>query len=187
MLENDQFKESLIQRCADLLNTLFASDRVVARIDLMADAIRSEMERHLTRWSWVDIRARGFGIPHKKEDEPLTVAHWERNVESMREFARNRPGKLRSDLIDHFELPGGTSTVTINTSDSSKGTVQINTIEVTETPWRGQYFQDFPPTLTAIPRAGAIFVGWSGASTSTEATIQLPISARTVSVTAIFE
>ncbi len=187
MLENDQFKESLIQRCADLLNTLFASDRVVARIDLMADAIRSEMERHLTRWSWAGIRARGFGIPHKQEDEPLTVAHWERNVESMREFARNRPDKLRSDLIDHFELPGGTSTVTINTSDSSKGTVQINTIEVTETPWSGQYFQDFPPTLTAIPRAGAIFVGWSGSSTSTEATIQLPISARTVSVTAIFE
>ena len=84
MLENDQFKESLIQRCADLLNTLLASDRVVARIDLMADAIRPEMERHLTRWSWAGIRARGFGIPHKQEDEPLTVAHWERNVESMR-------------------------------------------------------------------------------------------------------
>ena len=79
------------------------------------------------------------------------------------------------------------ATVTINTSDSSKGTVQINTIEVTETPWRGQYFQDFPPTLTALPKAGSIFVGWSGSSTSTEATIQLPIPARTSSVTAIFK
>jgi hypothetical protein len=187
MLENDQFKERLIQRCADLLNTLLASDRVVARIDLMADAIRPEMERHLTRWSWAGIRARGFGIPHKREDGRLTVAHWERNVESMREFARTRPDALRRDLIDHFALPGGTAAVTITTSDSSKGTVQINTIEATETPWRGHYFQDFPPTLTALPKAGAIFVGWSGASTSTETTIQLPLPARTASVTAMFE
>jgi hypothetical protein len=187
MLENDQFKESLIQRCADLLNTLLASDRVVARIDLMADAIRPEMERHLTRWSWDGIRARGFGIPHKQEDEPLTVAHWERNVESMREFSRTRPDELRRDLIDHFGLPGDTATITITTSDPSKGTVQVNTIEVTETPWSGQYFQEFPPTLTALPKAGAIFVGWSGANTSTETTIQLPIPARTASVTAMFE
>ena len=33
----------------------------------------------------------------------------------MREFSRTRPDKLRRDLIDHFELPGGTATVTITT------------------------------------------------------------------------
>ena len=123
----------------------------------------------------------------QQEDEPLPVAHWERNVESMREFSRTRPDELRRDLIDHFGLPGDTATDIINTSDSTKGTVQVNTIEVTETPWRGQYFQDFPPTLTAFPKAGATFVGWSGASTSTETTIQLPIPDRTTSVTAMFE
>jgi len=187
MLENDQFRESLIQRCADLLNTLLASDRVVARIDLMADALRPEIERHLTRWSWDGIRARGFGVPHKREDEPLTVAHWEQNVESMREFSRTRPDELRRNLIDHFGLTAGISTVSISINDSSKGTVQINTIEVTGTPWSGQYFQDFPPTLTALPKPGAIFLGWSGGSASSEGTIQLPLTARAVSVTAMFE
>ena len=187
MLESEVFKERFIQRCADQLNNMLASDRVVARIDAMADVIRPEMERHLSRWSWAGIQARGFGIPHKEEDEPLTVAHWELNVESMREFARTRPDKLRQDLIDHFGLSGGTSAVTVATSDPGKGTVQVNTIELTEMSWTLRCFQGFPPTLTALPKAGFSFVGWSGASASTETTIQLPLPDSTVSVTAMFE
>lgn len=187
LLENDEFKESLVQRCADLLNTLLASDRVVARIDAMADVIRPEMERHLKRWNWAGLRAHGFGIPHKREDEPLTVAHWERNVESMREFARTRPDKLRQDLIAHFRLSGGTAALTLATNDPDKGTVRINTIDLSETPWTGVYFRDFPPTLTALPVGGATFVGWSGASSSTEATIQPSLQSNSVSLTALFE
>ena len=51
MLESDVFRERFVQRCADLLNSLFRSDRVVARIDEMAAVIRPEMGRHLARWS----------------------------------------------------------------------------------------------------------------------------------------
>lgn len=187
MLESEEFEKRFVQRCADLLNTLFESERVLTRIDAMAGAIRPEMARHLSRWSWQGIQSRAFGIPHKKEDEPLTVAHWEANVESMREFARERPDKLRQDLIEHFDLPGGLASVTLASSDLSKGAVQINTIALDDLPWTGTYFHNFPPTLTAQPKEGARFVRWSGGSTSTSATIVLPLEEPTVSVTAIFE
>jgi hypothetical protein len=187
MLESDEFKTRFIQRCADHLNTRFESDRVVARIDEMADVIRPEMSRHLSRWSWEGIQSRGFGIPHKEEDEPLTVAHWESNVESIREFARARPDKLRQDLIDHFNLSKGIASMTIASSDLSKGTIQINTIDPGDFPWTGQYFRDFPPTLTAKPKDGSVFLRWSGDSTSTSPTIELPLNSVTVSVTAIFQ
>lgn len=187
MLESDEFENSFVQRCADLLNTLFESERVLARIDTMAGVIRPEMGRHLSRWSWEGIQSRGFGIPHKEEDEPLTVAHWESNVESMREFARARPDKLRQDLIDHFNLSKGLAAVTVASSDPSKGTVHINTIDLEASPWTGQYFRDFPPTLTAKPKEGASFVRWSGDSTSSSPTIELPLNGASVSVIAIFE
>jgi len=187
MLESDEFKARFVQRCADLLNTRFRSDRVVARINEMANVIRPEMNRHLSRWSWRGIQARGFGIPHKEEDEPLTVAHWESNVESMRDFAKGRPEKLRQDLIDHFNLSKGIASMTIASNDLSKGTVQINTIDPGESPWTGQYFRDFPPTLTAKPKEGSTFLRWSGDSTSTSSTIELPLNSATASVTAIFQ
>jgi len=187
MLESVEFEKRFVQRCADLLNTLFESERVLTRIDALAGGIRPEMARHLSRWSWQGIQSRAFGIAHKKKDEPLTVAHWEANVESMREFARERPEKLRQDLIEHFDLPGGFASVTLASSDLSKGTVQINTIALDDSPWTGTYFRNFPPTLTAQPKEGARFVRWSGGSTSTSATIALPLEKATVSVTAIFE
>ncbi|MDG2124850.1 MAG: CotH kinase family protein, partial [Verrucomicrobiales bacterium] len=187
MLESDVFKERFVQRCADLLNTLLRSDRVVARIDRMADVIRPEMGSHLARWSWAGVQARGFGIPHKEEDEPLSVAHWERNVEVMREFARARPAKLRRDLLDHFGLAGGMATVTITTNEPDKGAVRVNTIDVSESPWSGVYFRAYPPTLTAVAKDGARFVGWSGAVESSEESIQLPLDGGAVSVVAVFE
>lgn len=187
MLESDEFENRFVQRCADLLNTLFESERVVARIDSMAGVIRPEMGRHLSRWSWAGIQSRGFGIPHKEEDEPLNVAHWETNVESMREFARERPDKLRQDLIDHFGLSNGLASVTVTSSDLSKGSVQINTIDLEESPWTGEYFRDFPPTLTAIPEEGASFIRWTGGRNSLSPTIELPLNGATISVTAIFE
>ncbi|MGI9242056.1 MAG: InlB B-repeat-containing protein, partial [Verrucomicrobiales bacterium] len=56
-----------------------------------------------------------------------------------------------------------------------------------ESPWTGQYFRDYPPTLTAEPAGGATFVGWSGSSDSTSPTIQLPLDSPVLSVTAIFQ
>jgi hypothetical protein len=187
MLESDVFKERFVQRCADLLNTLFRSDRVVARIDSMADVIRSEMASHLARWSWAGVRARGFGIPHKEEDEPLTEAHWERNVEVMREFARNRPDQLRQDLIEHFGVAGGTAALTVTSSDPDKGSVTVNTIDIDESPWTGRYFRAYAPTLTAVSKNGSRFVGWTGAITSNESRIELPLASGSVSVMAVFE
>ena len=102
MLESDVFRERFILRCADLLNHLWSGERVVGRIDAMAAVIRAEIPRHLERWSWAAVQERDFGLPHKEEDEPLNLEHWERNVEVMRTFGSGRPEQLRGQLMDHF-------------------------------------------------------------------------------------
>ena len=187
MLDSDVFRERFIQRCADLLNHLWASDRVVARIDSMAAVIRAEIPRHLERWSWAAIQERGFGHPHKEEDEPLNLAHWERNVDVMRDFARARPDQLRGQLMDHFGFSSGTATTTITITGSDKGAVVINTLTVPEESWSGVYFKDLPPTVRAIPNEGATFVGWSGALSGNATVMTLPLDANEVSLMAMFE
>ncbi len=187
MLESDVFREQFIQRCADLLNHLWSAERVVGRIDGMADAIRAEIPSHLERWSWAAIQERGFGHPHKEEDEPLSLEHWERNVEVLRAFGSRRPDQLRQQLIEHFELPNGTATVSIAVNDEAKGSVVVNTLTVPTQDWSGVYFKDHPPTLRAMAKEGHTFTGWTGAVTSSEPEIVLPLGSDSVSVTAQFE
>lgn len=187
MLESDVFRARLIQRCADLLNSNFSTETVLAQIDKMAAIVRPEIDRHLTRWGWAALQERGFGSPHKEEDKPLNLEHWERNVEVMREFARVRPDALRDHLMDHFDFKNGLSDIQVTVSGPSKGTVQLNTLVIDQPSWSGVYFRDVPPQLTAVPSEGARFVRWSGAVESVETTIALPLDSAMVSVVAEFE
>ncbi len=187
MLESETFQRQFILRCADLLNHLWSTERVLARIDAMAGVIRSEMPRHLQRWSWEGIQARGFGHPHKEEDAPLDLEHWERNVEVMRAFARKRPGELREHLMSHFGFEKGLTNVGITISGSDKGTVRINTMNVPAAEWAGTYFRDVPISLEAIPNEGSTFVGWEGALSGAERTALLDLEAESIAVTARFE
>jgi hypothetical protein len=187
MLESDTFRTQFIQRCADLLNHLWSGERVVNRIDAMADVIRPEIARHLTRWSWAAVQERGFGHPHKEEDEPLDLAHWERNVEVMRQFGQGRPAQLRQQLMEHFELEGGLATVGVTIEGAEHGTVRIGTVDVPSASWSGVYFRDVAPTVTAEAAPGRTFVGWSGAISGNTPEMTLPLDSAEVELIARFE
>lgn len=187
MLESDAFREAFILRCAELLNHLWSEDRVVERIDTMAGVIRPEIPRHLQRWSWAGIQERGFDHPHKEEDEPLNLEHWERNVEVLRAFARKRPAELRGHLMEHFEMDGGTTRVQISIENPDKGRVVIGGLEVPAASWEGVYFRDLPPTIEAIPNDGASFTGWSGALDGTTLQAELPLTGEVIDLVARFE
>lgn len=167
MLLNDTFKTQFIQRCADLLNTQFHEDRVVATIDSMAAVIRPEMARHLERWSWVELQKRGYGKPYKPEYSPFTLATWESNLAVLRDFARKRPAKLRRDCTNHFKLPRGLGEITADIVPAGSGCVRFNRTTIAAFPWTGTFFRDYPPELAAIPRPGYRFVEWTGAGITT--------------------
>lgn len=62
-----------------------ASDRMEAMVDRLAAAIAPEMPRQVRRWR-----------------RPASVAAWEREVEALRRFARERGAHVRRQLNDHF-------------------------------------------------------------------------------------
>ena len=187
MLESDVFRERFILRCADLLNHLWSGDRVVGRIDAMAAVIRGEIPRHLERWSWAAVQERGFGLPHKEEDEPLNLEHWERNVEVMRTFGSGRPEQLRGQLMDHFGFGNGTAEVAVTIQNADKGSVVINTLTVPSEAWSGTYFKDVPISIRAVPNEGATFTGWSGDVSGSELEMMLSLSTADVTIQAVFE
>ena len=161
MLENDAFRIAFINRCADLLNTDFNSERVVSIIEEMSAVIRTEIPKHLARWSWAELLERNHGSPFDEEDAPLIIDQWETNIENLKTYARKRPSNLRADLIEHFKLTAGTFELFATVEPPDAGFIKINTITHQDlTDNKGIYFNTVPVTIEAIPNEGHQFQGW---------------------------
>lgn len=176
LLENQDFKQTFINRFADLINTTYNSTRVIDVINFSQDQLSSEIPRHINRWNLVP-----------------SVEAWESNVERLREFANERPYYQKQHIVDFFNLEG-IYQLTTNLDDKEKGFVKVNTIEINNSTvgidgdystWSGDYFKGVPITLQAIALPGFIFSHWSGDVESTEAELTINGTAN-VNITANF-
>jgi len=177
LMVNTTFKTNFINRFADLLNTNFREDVVLAKIDSLEVLYLPEMEEHIHRWR-----------------RPVTVSSWQETLASMRSFGQQRPGFMRQFIMQQFGIPG-TFQLTLNVNDSDFGTLEVNRTRIIPTtegvssqayPWSGTYFRTIPVTVTAHPRTGYRFVQWQGASNSTNPVVTITPSGNT-SLTALFE
>jgi uncharacterized repeat protein (TIGR02543 family) len=176
LLENNTFKTDFINRFADLLNTSFLSSRIISKMNEMKAVIAPEMPREISRW----------GTPENMDS-------WQYFLDFQKDFANARPAFQRDHIRTQFGISSNIN-ATLNVSDSDRGYIKMNTIEVKDGtpgitgnpyPWTGIYFHDIPLKLKAIAKPGFVFDHWSGASTSTNAEITITPTAN-FSVTAHF-
>ncbi|TYQ15278.1 UNVERIFIED_CONTAM: Fn3 domain-containing protein [Acetivibrio alkalicellulosi] len=174
LLKNENFKNQFINRYADHLNTSFKTETVVKRIHEFKSLLEPEIDEHRLRW------------PSKPS--------WEENVDTLFQFAINRPQIQRHQIISFFDLEGD-SEITLNVSDTSKGYIKINSIDINDGshgiespvyPWNGTYFNNVPINITAIPMEGYNFVRWEGSIQETDETISILLN-RDITLKAVFE
>lgn len=153
LLLNNDFKIAFINRFADLLNTDLKSDRMIDIIHEMKSTLEPEISRHIHRWSY-----------------PKSVDMWQKHVDVMVDFAKNRPGVQRQHIMNYFNL-GADYEVAVSVSSPSHGHVKLNSIAIKdymmevngdEHIWRGNYFRGVPIRLEAIANPGYVFSHWSG-------------------------
>lgn len=142
LMDNDEFRRDFVNSFADHLNTTFRADRVLETIDHYKSMLLTEMPLHLSRWDG-------------------SMAVWSNAVLAMRAFASERVAYVRQHIKERFGF-SATYDVDLNVSGFSQGKVRINTIEIEVFPWRGTYFQGNPIQVTAVPRTGYRFSGWTG-------------------------
>lgn len=161
LLENQEFKYLFINRFADHINTTFHPDRVNSIIDKHYESIQEELDEHAQRWGYSAAK-------------PSRVDSW-------KSFIRKRPDLQRQQIMENLGI-SGTAVLTLKT-DTSKGIIRINTIEISENipgvedpnNWTGVYFLDIPVRITAVPNPGYRFDGWVETESS-EAEITLALT-----------
>ena len=138
LLENDGFRAAFVNRMATLLQMNFESSRVLARINAMMSEIESEIPRDQKRWG-------------------LSASRMEKQLSSIKSFAKARPGVVYDELREYFGL-GKATPVTL--SVDGPGAVLVHGLRLDTNPVTVNFFEGFPVELTAVPSAGGVWAGW---------------------------
>ncbi len=157
LLENETFKNDFINYAADLLNSCFNTSFVLDRIDQFQAILQNEMQTHKMRWQ------QSYDL-------------WLNEVLILQYFANERPEFVREHFISEFDLTG-TAALNIDIFPIESGEVQINSLQVDEFPWSGNYFQNIPIILEGLENPGWEFAGWTGDIISDSISITLEMTA----------
>jgi len=168
-MENPDFRQQFINRSADMLNVLFAHDRLSHRMDEFVALYGPEMQRHLDRW------AQGFN-------------NWSDNVQILRKFAEDRPAYVRQHYVDFFDEITGTATVQLEAQPTNGGGIHFSTLHLPadKLPWSGSYFTGVKIPVEAEAAPGFVFEKWSDTGLGTEKSTALTLGSDEV-LTAIFQ
>ncbi|MBA4409628.1 MAG: CotH kinase family protein [Bacteroidota bacterium] len=167
LLENTGFRNQFVNRFADLLNSKFLAERVNSAIDKKRNLIAEEIGKHLQKWNGG------------------TVNDWQWNVQAAKNFATGRPSNVFNHIRLKFSFQNPQSIIV--RADSTTGSIQINSLKLTNFPWIGIYFPDVPITLTAVPQAGFRFVKWTGITSGSNLSTITVVPQANMDLTAFFE
>ncbi len=143
---NPDYKNYFINRFADLMNTSYLTDTLLAQEQSFYDKMVPEMPNQYARW----------GDPGNIDGQMET---FEANHETFRQQLACRTERVRDDIEKGFDLEKQV-TVHLKVYPDSAGTIQLNTIQPTQYPWSGIYFDGVPIQLTAIADTGYVFSHW---------------------------
>lgn len=108
---------------------------------------------------------------------------------AYREFFSKRAEYIVPCMAKTFGLSGTKENVTLSINDSDAGIVRLNTIEpdLSEGKWSGEYYTDYPVTVSALAEPGYRFSHWEiGEKTVTEETAEVSPEKNGISVHAVF-
>ena len=138
---NPDFDTYYINRQIDLWNTVFSCDNMITKLDSIIALLDPEMTQHANRWAG-------------------TYAEWSNNATQLRNYILQRCNYMSTGLINCYQLTGPYN-LTINTDPAGAGNVQLNSLNLTQFPWSGNYFGNINTNLTASANPNYAFTNWT--------------------------
>ncbi len=146
LIDNEQYRHYFINRYADLMNTTFLPDRMLAMEDSIYQLVEPAMPRQLQKWG-----------------EGGTIASQMATFEDYRDALLDdmviRTDNARDHIEDYFDLNDQVE-ITLNVEPPGAGRIRISTLKIYDTPWSGVYFDGVPVEVIAEPNTGYTFSYW---------------------------
>lgn len=153
LLAGEDYRQQLLVRFGDLLNTVLHPAHSVPRLDEMEAALADAMPGQIARWK-----------DAPSPDPPLqSIAEWREEVAYVREFLRQRPALFRGHLRSFFKL-GPDVTLNFGVNDPAMlARVRVGSLDfmAEQLPWSAPYFPGVPVPVTVTPALGYRLAGWS--------------------------
>lgn len=171
---NENFRKQFCLTFMDLMNSNFSYENVHSALETWSDYCSEQI-----------VKTR-----HRFSDEAFTEEDYQETIDAVDSFFQERPTYMIPYLKEELQLSGEAVTVTIQIESDGEasaegGSVAVNTITEEEARWEGQYFTDYPISLTACPNEGWHFAGWKETGSS-EASMEAAPEEGLV-LTAVFE
>ena len=123
------------------------------------------------------------------ENIEAVLESWGADLSYGGSYFLKRTEYMKQSLVNEFGLSGVEGQIIVDTNNAEAGTISINTLtpDFSEGPWTGQYYVDYPVTVTAMPSPGYRFVGWTGDVEGYDESMDVIVREEGIYVTAIFE
>lgn len=135
--------------------------------------------------SFLDMANTCFAVEEVEEK----LEAWGEDLSWNEGFFAHRAEYIIPNVAGAFHLSGVLEEIQVEVSDAQGGYVKVNTCtpDLSEGPWTGRYFIDYPVKLQAVAAEGYRFAGWKGSYITDEEEISADLKEGSVSVTAVFE
>ncbi|MBK5286215.1 MAG: CotH kinase family protein [Bacteroidia bacterium] len=142
LMTNPEFNTWYINRAIDLWNTVFSCQNMLHQLDSIVLVLTPEMPRHSIRWNG-------------------QLTDWQNNVQTLRTFINNRCNYLTTGFINCYSLTGPYNVI-LNTDPPNSGTIQLNSLSLSQFPWSGTYYGNITTSLQANAGSVAyVFNNWT--------------------------
>lgn len=145
-IQNATYRNSFINRYADLMNTIYLTDTLLATEQSFFNKMVLEMPKEYQRW----------GDPNNVSGQ---MTNYVNNHLIFRQELACRNEIVREDILTEFQLTKQVK-VELAVFPDSAGTIKLNSIQPKNYPWQGLYFDSVPIQLTAVADSGYSFVKW---------------------------
>ena len=149
-IQNTQYKHYFINRFADLMNTNYRPERLIAVENRYFNLTAPEMPNEYQRWG-------------DAGNVPGQMDYFYNNHLTFQSELLCRSEQVRDHIQNRFALPQQVD-VTLDVLPAGSGQIHISTVQPTEYPWTGVYFDGVPVKIEAIANPGYEFAYWDNSS-----------------------